>query len=118
MEYFDSHAHYDDEKFNEDREELIQLLKNENVTKVVSAGYSLEGSLKAIELSKKYPFIYCTVGISPNDIEESYQDDIKQIEQILKDSTVKKVAIEESKLEQIDTKKCNRKNSGRWRNRT
>ncbi len=44
MEYFDSHAHYDDEKFNEDRDELIQSLKNENVTKVVSAGYSLEGS--------------------------------------------------------------------------
>lgn len=98
MEYFDSHAHYDDEKFNEDREELIQSLKNENVTRVVSAGYSLEGSKNAIKLAEKYSFIYCTVGISPNDIEENYQEDITEIDKILQEYSTKNNILEQSKI--------------------
>lgn len=68
MELFDSHAHYDDEKFNDDREEIIKKVYESGVTKLISAGYSLEGSKKAIELANKYDFIYATVGVSPNDI--------------------------------------------------
>ena len=84
MEYFDAHAHYDDEKFNLDREELLNKIYKEGVTKIVSAGYSLEGSKKGLELAKKYPFIYTTLGISPNDISEKWDNDINVIEQILK----------------------------------
>ena len=58
MKLFDSHAHLEDEKFNEDREKLIEQIHNENVEKFVSAGYSLETSKKAIELSKKYKYIW------------------------------------------------------------
>lgn len=68
MKLFDSHAHLDDEKFDEDREELIKQIKEAGVTKLISAGYSLESSIKAKELAKKYDFIYGTSGISPNDI--------------------------------------------------
>ena len=71
MEFFDNHCHLDDEKFDVDREELIASLKQENITKVISAGYSLEGTKNAIELSKKYDFIYTTCGISPNDIPQT-----------------------------------------------
>ena len=70
MEFFDSHAHLDDERFDEDREKLINDLYLSGVTKIISAGYSLEGSKKSLELSSKYDFIYSTVGISPNDLEE------------------------------------------------
>ena len=86
MEFFDSHAHLDDEKFNLDREEIIKKIKESGVTKFVSAGYSLEGSIKAVELSKKYDFIYATCGISPNDIpqtEEELWKNIYQIKQIV-----------------------------------
>jgi TatD DNase family protein len=85
MELFDSHAHLDDEKFNEDREEVIKQIKESGVTKLVSAGYSLEGSKKAKELSEKYDFIYSTAGISPNDIPQTEEelwimlDEIKEI---------------------------------------
>lgn len=41
---FDSHAHYDDEKFNEDREEIIEKIYNADITKFISAGYNLESS--------------------------------------------------------------------------
>lgn len=88
MELFDSHAHYNDEKFDIDREEIIQKIYNEGITSVVNAGYSLESSRKAIEIAKKHDFIYATVGISPNDI-ENLPIDYK--EQIIKMANEKKV---------------------------
>ena len=70
MKLFDSHAHLDDEKFDEDREEIINEIHNE-IDKFVSAGYSLEGSEVAVKLAQKYDFIYATCGISPNDIPQT-----------------------------------------------
>ena len=58
MKFFDNHAHLDDEKFDEDREEIIEKIHKDEIDKFVSAGYSLESSKKSIELSKKYDFIY------------------------------------------------------------
>ena len=73
MKLFDSHAHLDDEKFNEDREEIINEIHSE-IDKFVSAGYSLEGSEAAVKLAQKYDFIYATCGISPNDIPQTEQE--------------------------------------------
>ena len=74
MEFFDSHCHLDDERFDEDREKLIAEIKKANITKFVSAGYSLEGSIKGVALSKTYDYIYTTCGISPNDIPQIEQE--------------------------------------------
>ena len=68
MEFFDSHAHYDDARFDDERDKLIEDVYKSGVTRIISAGYSLEGSIKSLELSNKYNFIYSTVGISPNDL--------------------------------------------------
>ena len=84
MEFFDSHAHLDDEKFDKDREQIIEEIKKSGVTKFVSAGYSLEGSKKGVELSKKYDYIYTTCGISPNDIPQTEEELWKNIEEIKK----------------------------------
>ena len=70
MRFFDSHAHYNDEKFNEDKDEVITQAHKDGITGIVCAGYSIESSKKAIEIAEKYDFIYATVGISPNDITE------------------------------------------------
>ncbi len=82
MEFFDSHCHLDDERFDEDRQKLIEDIKKANITKLISAGYSIEGSKKGIELSKKYDEIYTTCGISPNDIPQSEEELWKDIETI------------------------------------
>lgn len=74
MKLFDSHAHLDDEKFDEDREILIQQMKEEGISKLISAGYSLESSKKAKDLADKYDFIYATAGISPNDIPQTEEE--------------------------------------------
>ena len=83
MELFDNHAHLDDEKFDSDREEIIEKIYSQGVS-FISAGYSLEGSKKAIELSKKYDFIYATCGISPNDIPQTEEELWKMVDEIEK----------------------------------
>ena len=101
MELFDSHAHYDDEKFNEDRDFIINEIYKSGVTKFVSAGYSLESSKIGIELAKKYNFIYTTSGISPNDIpttNDELESQLLEIEKIAK-SNSKVVAIGEIGLD-------------------
>ena len=70
MQFFDSHAHYNDEKFNEDRFEKIKKIYESGVTKLVNAGYSIESSKYALEIAKKYNWMYTISGISPNDIPE------------------------------------------------
>lgn len=95
MKLFDNHSHLDDEKFDEDREELIEKIKNSNVKMLISAGYSLEGSTKAVELSKKYDFIYATCGISPNDIPQTEEELWKTLDKI------EKLAKENSKVRAI-----------------
>ena len=101
MKFFDSHAHLDDEKFNEDRDLLIENIYKDGIEKFVSAGYSLESSKRAIELSKKYEFIYATCGISPNDIpqtEEQLWEKLDEIREIAKENS-KVVAIGEIGLD-------------------
>ena len=75
MELFDNHAHYNDEKFSVDRDEIINKIYESGVTKFMCAGYSLESSKKALEIAENYDFIYTTAGISPNDIPGNIQDE-------------------------------------------
>ena len=84
MEFFDNHAHLDDKKFNEDRDELIKKIYDEGIAKVISAGYSLESSIDAVNLAKKYDFIYATCGISPNDIPQTEEELWKMLDEIRK----------------------------------
>ena len=84
MEFFDSHSHYNDEKFDEDREQIIKDTYKSGVTKFVCAGYDVQSSKKAIEISQKHEFIYSICGISPNDIPQSEEELWKTIDEISK----------------------------------
>lgn len=75
MELFDNHAHYNDEKFDSDRDEIIKKIYESGVTKFICAGYSLDSSIKALEIAEKYDFIYTIAGVSPNDIPGKNQDE-------------------------------------------
>lgn len=98
MRVFESHAHYDDEKFDLDRDSVIQEIHKAGVARIISAGYSIESSKKAIELSKKYEFIYATCGISPNDIQGVKLEDLDNIRLLAKENN-KVVAIGEIGLD-------------------
>lgn len=94
MEFFDSHSHYNDEKFDEDRKEIIEKTCAEGITKWVCAGYSISSSEFAVKLANEYEFIYSICGISPNDVPEKLEDieeSIKQIEEMVKKDKNKKI---------------------------
>ena len=97
MEFFDSHAHYNDEKFEQDRKEILNDIYKEGITTVVCAGYNLQQSKKAVDYSKEFHFMYATCGISPNDIEDFKENNLKEIENLAKDPKV--VAIGEIGLD-------------------
>ena len=82
MEYFDTHAHYDDDKFNEDREEVLKKIYNAGVTKCINMGCDIESSKKAIEIANNHDFIYAAVGLHPEEIPQSEEEMWKTILQI------------------------------------
>ncbi len=88
MELFDSHSHYNDESFNENLEDIINMVYDSGVTKTVCIGYNVEQSKKAIEIAKTHDFIYATCGISPNDSEDFSEENLKKLEEIAKDEKV------------------------------
>ncbi|NLC66513.1 MAG: TatD family hydrolase [Clostridium sp.] len=73
---FDSHAHYDDEQFDKDREALLMELNENGVMGILNMSSSYESINKTINLTKKYPFIYGAIGIHPSDALD-YNDDVK-----------------------------------------
>lgn len=97
MEFFDSHAHYNDEKFDEDREVLLDTIYKDGITKITCNGYNMEKSKLAIKLAQKYDFLYATAGISPNDIEDFSDENLAKIEEMAKEKKV--VAIGEIGLD-------------------
>ena len=82
MKLFDNHSHLNDEKFDEDRDEIIREIINTDTKNFITAGYSLEGSKKAVEISNKYDFMYATCGISPNDIPQNEEELWKMLDEI------------------------------------
>lgn len=67
---FDTHAHYDDNAFESDRDSLLASLAKQGVCGILNAGTNMTSSKKAIELSQKYPYIYSAVGIHPECISD------------------------------------------------
>ena len=73
---FDTHAHYDDDAFNDDREQLLADLPGQGIARVVDVGASLASCRKVLELMEQYDYIYGAIGIHPSETaeltEESY----------------------------------------------
>lgn len=74
--YFDSHAHYDDEKFDLDRVELLDSLKEKGVSYVVNAAADMSSAETSIKLAQAYNFIYAAVGVHPHDAENMKDSDL------------------------------------------
>lgn len=88
MGFVDSHAHLDDERFDIDRNEVIDSLAINGIDLVVSNADSLDSSRKVIELAKAYDNIFATVGIHPHNAKNFVYDDIPIIEEMLSYSKV------------------------------
>ena len=73
---FETHAHYDDEVFNEDRGQLLAGLPEKGIGRVINVGASIETTKTTLALAEAYDYIYAAVGVHPSDIdglnEETY----------------------------------------------
>lgn len=80
----DTHAHYDDRAFDDDRDEVLNSLKASGVEYVVNVGASLKSSHSTIELTKKYPFVYGAIGVHPDEVGELDEAGLKWLEESAK----------------------------------
>lgn len=74
MLIFETHAHYDDDAFDEDREQLIESLRENSIEHVVNIGASIRTTKNSLELAEKYDFFYAAVGVHPSDIADLNED--------------------------------------------
>lgn len=95
--YFESHAHYDDERFDEDRDTLLTSFPAEGIETVVNASSDIKSSKASIALSEKYPFFYAAVGVHPHEVENITEADIDELRELSKHPKV--VAIGEIGLD-------------------
>jgi len=72
---FDTHAHYDDEAYNLDRDEILKSLADNNIGTVLNCSSDMESSHKSVELCDKYSFIYGAVGIHPHSAKDYTKND-------------------------------------------
>ena len=85
---FDTHAHYDDSRFDEDRDELISALNEKGVSCIINCGCDLKSSLTTIALSEKYNFIYAAIGVHAHEAEEATEEDLQEIERLYQNKKV------------------------------
>lgn len=71
MRLFDTHAHYDDRAFREDRDALLASLPGQGVELVVCPGCNLASSQDCVRLAERYPHVYAAVGVHPSDAHEA-----------------------------------------------
>jgi TatD DNase family protein len=65
---FDTHAHYDDEAFDADREELLGSMPAQGITGIVNMGASIRGVEASQKLAEQYPFVYAGAGVHPDEV--------------------------------------------------
>ena len=79
---FDTHAHYDDSRFDEDRNELLSSLSSDCVSNIINCGCDLKSSLSSIELAEKHSFVYAAIGVHPHEAEETTDEDLTKIKEL------------------------------------
>ena len=85
---FESHAHYEDGRFDEDREALLNAMKSNNVGYIVNVSSTLETIQTTLELTKQYDFIYGAVGIHPESAGELNEENFKWVQEMSKQPKV------------------------------
>ena len=76
---FDTHAHYDDEKFDADREALLSSMEGQGIGRIINVSANLAEIGATLDLVRRYPFIYGAVGVHPDDTCQLNEDNFNEI---------------------------------------
>lgn len=88
---FDTHAHFDDEQFDADRDEVLKSLKSYGVGNIVNIGSSMKTSRTSVALAEKYDFVYAAVGIHPSETGELCEADIDELKRLAANPKVRAI---------------------------
>lgn len=80
--YFDSHAHYNDERFDEDRDQLLKEMHEKGVGYIINVGADMPSSRESIMLAEEHPFVYAVVGVHPHEVDEMTMADLEELEEM------------------------------------
>lgn len=81
---FDTHAHYDDEQFDGDRDVLLSSMPEHGISLIVNASSNLRSAKLGLEIAEKYPFVYAAVGVHPHDARTMDDHTVSQLEMLLR----------------------------------
>jgi len=81
--YFDTHAHYDDKRFDDDRDELLGSMHGSGITLILNAASNLSSAKFSLKLADKYPFVYAAVGVHPHDSKSMTDETVSELERLL-----------------------------------
>lgn len=81
---FDSHAHYDDKRFDIDRDAVLAGLPEQGVRGIMNAACNIRSAIAGIELATRYDFVYASAGVHPHDAKDAPLDLPKQLEELVK----------------------------------
>ena len=79
---FDTHAHYDDERFDEDRDALLRSMKEAGIGNIVNIGANMASSQRSLDLAAEYDFMYAAVGVHPSDCAELDDEKIEKLKEM------------------------------------
>ena len=89
--FFDTHAHYDDDQFDDDRDSIIRSLPSSGVSLVLNPASNMRSSDACIALAEKYDFFYAAVGVHPHDSKDMANDDIDHLAKMTGHENVKAI---------------------------
>ncbi|MCL1858173.1 MAG: TatD family hydrolase [Oscillospiraceae bacterium] len=84
----DVHAHYDDRRYNSDRDEVIKKVRQNGVDRIINSGSSIKSSRTSADLANKYDFIYATIGVHPHETERTPDNTLDILANLLKNKKV------------------------------
>ena len=88
---FDSHAHYTDDRFSNDVDEVLSSMQKNNVAYILNACSSMDEIPYILELSQKYPFLYASCGVHPHDVKNMTQNDLQILKDCAKNERIKAI---------------------------
>lgn len=94
---FDTHAHYDDEAFDEDREDLLLHMREDGVAHIVNVGASMRGCRDTLRLVERFPDLYGAIGVHPDEVGSMTEEDLQWLREHARDERI--VAIGEIGLD-------------------
>jgi len=81
--FFDTHAHYDDRRFDDDRDELLGSMEGAGISLILNSASSLNSAKFSLSLADKYPFVFASVGVHPHDSKSMTDETVTELEELL-----------------------------------